>query len=223
MSLAVYMLAACAALMTPPTGDAHPVGAPGLIRFDATIGDPADAPRPAAVAVQPEPAPPGEVAAPPPFGAQGTNWVTFSAGVAYDLDEATDVNLRASFSHFLVDDVEISPELGLFYHDQAGGPEYSLNTALVFRWHLLKGEGWSLFADAGGGFLFSTDSVPPGGSHINFTPRVGVGCTYEMPRLGGRLQAGLRWHHVSNARITGDRENPANDAPMIYVGFMIPF
>lgn len=225
MTLAGHLLAACAALAAPPTGDGGPEPAAQRgLSFAATIGGTSGPPGDATLAWQPD-APPvaGATAPAAPFGTEGTNWLTLGAGVAYDLDEATDVNVRVSYSRFIVNDVEVSPELGFFYHDQAGGPEYSVNTALVFRWHLLKGEDWSLFADAGAGFLFSTDSVPPGGSHINFTPRVGIGCTYDVPALGGRLQAGLRWHHVSNARITGDRENPANDAPMIYVGFMIPF
>lgn len=164
-----------------------------------------------------------ELGAAEPFGAAGSNWLTFGGGIAYDLDDSTDANLRAAFSHFLVEGVEVSPELNLWYHDQAESDEWGINPAVVFRWHVWRGDDWTLFADAGIGALFTTDSVPTSGTHVNFTPRVGVGVTYNLPSLGGRLQAGLRWHHISNARITGDRGNPATDAPMVYIGLMIPF
>lgn len=189
---------------------------PRAISFAETPADPESAMGGGAASFVPS-------GAPEPFGAEGTNWLTFGGGIAYDLDDSTDVNLRAAFSHFVVDDVEISPELNLWYHDQEEHDEWGINPAVVFRWHVWKGEDWTLFADAGIGALFTTDSVPTGGTHVNFTPRVGVGVTYDLPSLGGRLQAGVRWHHISNARITGDRENPATDAPMVYVGLMIPF
>ena len=36
------------------------------------------------------------------------------------------------------------------------------------------------------------------------------------------LEAGLGWHHISNARINGDDENPSRDLPMLHVGLVFP-
>lgn len=156
------------------------------------------------------------------FGAAGQSWFTIGPGVASDFNDSVDTNLRGAYSYFLVDDVEVSVELNAWYHDQEGDDALGINPALVFRWHVPLNERWTIYADAGIGVLFSTDAVPHDGTHVNFTPRVGGGLTCAIGE-SARLQMGLRWHHISNARITGDRDNPARDAPMVYAGVMIPF
>jgi len=40
---------------------------------------------------------------------------------------------------------------------------------------------------------------------------------------GVRLQAGVRWAHISNARIKGDDDNPSRDSAMLYVALVFPF
>jgi hypothetical protein len=69
----------------------------------------------------------------------------------------------------------------------------------------------------------STDDVPNDGTSFNFTPRLGVGFTRQLTDSGIRLEGGLRWAHISNARITGDADNPARDSAMLYVGLIFPF
>jgi hypothetical protein len=72
--------------------------------------------------------------------------------------------------------------------------------------------------------VFSTSNTPRGGTSVNFTPKLGTGLTYQIREDSAtRLQAGLRWHHISNARVAGDADNPSRDAAMIYVGLMLPF
>ncbi len=199
--------------------DEIPEEAPGALRFTASLtqpGEPDPAHRPAGAAPEvPTPA--------PVYGARGTQCLAVGGGVAADFVDNTDVNAYLSYTYFLVDWVEVNAELGAWYHFQDNEDAAGLNPALVFRWHLIHRENWTFYVDAGIGLLFNTDSVPEGGTHINFTPRAGLGVTYRISESGARLQAGLRWHHISNARITGDRGNPATDAPMLYVGVIFPF
>src|SRR5436309_3218979 len=61
-----------------------------------------------------------------------------------------------------------------------------------------------------------------GGTGFDFMPRAGVGFTRRLTD-DMRLEAGLRWHHISNARIHGEARNPSRDAPMFYVGLIFPF
>jgi len=158
-----------------------------------------------------------------PFGAASTQYFTYGAGFAYNFAEANDLNLRIAWSYFIVDDVEFSAELNAWYFNQPGDDALGINPAFVFRWHAYNDGDWTIFTDAGIGLLFSTDDVPQGGTSFNFTPRVGGGFTYRIGDDQTRLQVGLRWHHISNARIRGDSDNPARDAVMLYAGIMVPF
>ncbi|QOI99581.1 MAG: acyloxyacyl hydrolase [Phycisphaeraceae bacterium] len=157
------------------------------------------------------------------FGTVGTTWMSVGAGVATILDDVTDVNLYGRVSKFLAQDFEVGFELGAWYFSQPGDDAGGINPNLLLRYHFWNEGPWTLFADAGIGLLFSSDNVPAGGTSANFTPRVGIGFTRELTSDGVRLEAGLRWHHISNARILGDDDNPARDLPLLYVGVTFPF
>ena len=158
----------------------------------------------------------------PTFGTKGTRWWTFGGGIADDLNESTDYNLRVAWSHFLATDIEFSLEANGWYFDQPGDNTFGINPAFVFRWHLYNEGNWSVFGDVGIGFLVTTDDTPDKGTSFNFTPRIGAGVTYRVSE-DVRLQFGLRWHHISNARLEGDSENPARAGVLLYAGVMIPF
>lgn len=157
------------------------------------------------------------------YGAEGTEWILLGTGVAHDFDDNTDFNLNIGYSRFLVDDVEWLLELAGWYHNQEGGDALSLNPAMEFRWHFYNAGRTSVFANAGIGVLGATDDVPDMGTSFNLNPRIGLGLTHQIGADGTRLIAGLRWHHISNARMTGEAQNPARDAPMLYLQFAIPF
>lgn len=167
----------------------------------------------------------GPRAAAAPFGAEGTQWWTFGGGVAHNLDDATDYNLRVAYSTFLIDRVEFSLELNAWYFDQRGDNAYGINPSMVVRMHFLRTDRWTAYVDPGIGLLFASDEVPDQGTGFDFMPRVGLGVTYALTEDPGgpRLQAGVRWHHISNARIQGDIDNPSRDAPMVYFGVMVPY
>jgi len=161
--------------------------------------------------------------APEPYGKEGTEWILFGGGAAYDLTQSTDINLNAAYSVFLIDDVEWLLELGAWYHAQDGDDAASLNPAMEFRWHFFNNGQTSVFLNGGIGMLFATDEVPDGGTGIDFTPRAGIGLTQRIGAGATRLVAGLRWHHISNARMNGEDKNPSRDAPMLYVQIAVPF
>ncbi len=170
---------------------------------------------------------PGETIAEAPaagrYGAEGTEWILLGTGVAHDFDQNTDFNLNIGYSRFLVDDVEWLLELAGWYHNQEGDDAASLNPAMEFRWHFYNRGRTSVFANAGIGVLGATDEVPDMGTNFNLNPRIGLGLTHQIGADGTRLIAGLRWHHISNARMTGEAQNPSRDAPMLYLQFAIPF
>lgn len=170
---------------------------------------------------QPEPEP----TPPPParFGDAGSRWWTVGAGFANDLHESTDINLHGAYGYFLIEHVEFSLELAAWHFEQRGDDALGINPAMLFRWHFVNEDPWSVFVDAGIGLLFTNDNVPEGGTSADFTPRVGIGATRRITPGGARLQAGLRWHHLSNARILGDLTNPSRDGLLLYAGVQWPF
>lgn len=156
------------------------------------------------------------------YGQQGSTWLTLGGGAAYDFEGSTDSNLHVAWSRFLAQDVEFALEAGGWYYNQPGDNTGGISGVFLFRWHFVNTGDWTLYADAGIGLLGAFDEVPDGGTSFNFQPRAGVGVTRRIADDDTRLQVGLRWHHISNARIQGDEDNPSRDAPMLYAGIVIP-
>lgn len=161
------------------------------------------------------------------FARQGEwRWVIYG-GFADDLRRSDlQVNLNVGASYFVVDDLSVNFELGGFYFDQEDRPTsedaFGANFALLFRWHIISRENWSFYTDGGGGFLIATEEVPDTGTIFNFTPQAGFGFSFDVGDEGARLMTGVRWHHISNARMWGEDENPGRDAIMGYVGLSFP-
>ncbi len=161
-----------------------------------------------------------------PFGRAGSRYWGLLSGAGFALendDDSTDLNLAVTYHYFLARDVEVIGELGGWYFSQAGDNAGGINPGFTFRWHFVNRGAWTIYADAGAGLLFATDNVPDGGSSFNFMPRAGVGASLRVNEEGSRAYLGTRWHHISNARINGDSQNPDRDGVMIYAGLMFPF
>ena len=89
---------------------------------------------------------------------------------------------------------------------------------LLARWHFYERDRLSLYLDGGAGFLLADRNVPPGGTHFNFTPQVGVGATWLLDDHT-YLYGGARFWHLSNAGIWGQDRNPSVDKSFMgYVG-----
>ncbi|MBY0307803.1 MAG: acyloxyacyl hydrolase, partial [Phycisphaerales bacterium] len=150
---------------------------------------------------------------------------------ARDSDPGTHADVFVAWSTFLGRGLEIQIEASGWYFDQARGDTGGAGLAFNLRWHGLHGSygqaasdgyDWTLYADLGIGVIASGDDVPPEGSSFNLAPRVGVGFTARLGESDRRLVAGVRWHHMSNARVNGDSNNPDFNAPMFYVGLEWP-
>jgi hypothetical protein len=159
------------------------------------------------------------------FGVAGSSFWTVGGGYMNNFgdDQAGEVHL--AYSHFLADDLEFSLELSAWYFDQEGENTGAISPIANVRWHFLHDEAydWSIFGEAGFGFLFAFDNVPDGGTGFNFLPRFGAGFTKQLNNEGARLMAGVRWQHISNGRIEGDARNPGRDSVMLFAGVMFPF
>lgn len=162
-------------------------------------------------------------ATPHAWGSEGSEWWTFTAGGAADFADSHDLKLGAGYTTFVVDDVEFTVEAGLWYFDQPGDDAVGASGSMIFRWHFINEQSWSLFADAGIGMMVASDNVPDGGTGFDVLPRFGLGATMQLDDAGTRAQVGFHWHHISNARIHGEDRNPSRDGLMLYAGIIVPF
>jgi hypothetical protein len=165
------------------------------------------------------------------YGHAGSRWWTIGAAYANNFQSDSDFNLHIAFSTFLADDLEFAIEGAGWYFHQKGDDTGGLSGSMAFRWHFLHADdyNWSVFGDAGIGMLVGFDEVPDGGTGFNFLPRVGAGFTKALndsidgESRGARLMVGVRYHHISNGRISGDSRNPARDAVCVYAAITFPF
>lgn len=162
------------------------------------------------------------------FGTKG-QWYWGVAGGAAFGEGDQHYTTRFNLHHFLADGLEVNFTFAGWYFDQEALPNgegddtFGGSFSFGFRWHFVSRETWSLYLDTGIGVMGSGEEVPAGGTEFNFLPRAGVGGTVQLFDSNMRLDAGLAWHHVSNASISGSDDNPAFDGVMIYAGIMVPF
>ena len=160
--------------------------------------------------------------APPQFGeADSMRWTLLIGGGAQFDDLRNQVSrVGLGVSYFLVDDLSLSLELNGMHFDQRGGNAAGINTTLLMRYHFITDERWTFYFDGGAGIMGTSRSVPLKGSRFNFTPQAGFGFTHVLD-ADKRFMAGIRWHHVSNART--HLPNPGRDSFLLYAGLTVPF
>lgn len=163
------------------------------------------------------------------FGQAGARAWTLGGLYAHNFNEANDFNAHVAWSNFLADDFEFGVEAAGWYFNQPGQDTGGVSGSMLVRWHFAHDESysWSVFVDGGIGLLAAFDEVPAGGTEFNFLPRLGAGATFALgdgrDGQSPRLMVGARWHHMSNARIRGDSDNPARDGLAGYLSIVFPF
>ena len=105
--------------------------------------------------------------------------------------------------------------------DGAGdGDSWGGGGGALVRWHFVREETWTVFAEAGCGVVVSSEAIPDRGTTTNFTPRVNIGASFALsPTSDLLVRAG--WFHMSNAQ-TGE-ENDGVDAASIGIGLSFAF
>jgi hypothetical protein len=229
MSVPTVAMCADVALQNPDSPPSAGADAAGLdlaparidIQPQATPAEPAKSEQAAAQPAKLETGP-----ARVQFGDAGTTWTTLGGGMAYN-GKDSDENIFLTYEYFIAKNVELFGELGVWQFSQPGPDATGFNLSIVTRWHFINKGKWTLFGDIGIGLLGATDPVPRRdgevGTQFNFTPRAGGGFTRQLSDDGVRLEVGLRWAHVSNARISGNNDNPGRDSLMLYAGLIFPF
>ena len=156
----------------------------------------------------------------PRFGAAGSwRWQILGGG-GIGTDSISNAQLGAGVSWFVVDDLSIDVQANGDYFSQSGPSAWGGDVELLFRWHFLARDTWSLYVDGGCGLMWTSHDVPPDSASFNFTPQAGAGMTWEIA-ADTRLMLGARWFHASNAN-TGS-PNPSYNGVFAYAGVSFGF
>ena len=131
--------------------------------------------------------------------------ITAHAGAGYEFREDITVNVELLSGAVNNDD------------SKKAGAVFGLD--LLLRWHLLKGDGWTVYLDGGAGFQLATTDYPSD-SFWNFRLMIGPGATWQVTEQI-QLMGGVRYLHISNAYTTNINEGL--DAAQLYFGLMVPF
>ena len=155
------------------------------------------------------------------FVAKGA-WNTYAFGaVAFgDGDKGELYTAHLGISYYFADKwaIALEPFGGLV--DSAVDDNGELvGLDLLFRWHFLTGERFSLHLEGGAG-IQQADTDCPSDNHFNFRPQLGLGATVRLTE-DFSLLTGVRYLHISNAGITNG--NDGFDGAMVYLGAMLKF
>jgi len=122
--------------------------------------------------------------------------------------------------YYFRNDLSLNAELGYYRNDQHG-PEANVAAAdILLRHHLLDRGRFSLFLDAGGAVSYADQRTPYYGTYFNFMEEAGVGSTFQL-KDNLHLLGGVRFYHLSNARLDGPEHNPSINAYQFYLGVII--
>lgn len=157
-----------------------------------------------------------------PF-AKGSRYWSVTLGASRDPDLGRIYLTQFSVDHYIHDDLSIRAGLNFGYAraDRTdggvqGGPE------LGFRWHFISQERFSTFLDGSAAAIIHENPLTEDSLRFNFDLQAGFGATLHFTD-DTHLQAGIRWHHLSNARIRGKSRNLGYDGPLLYGGVMWRF
>ncbi|MDG2292716.1 MAG: acyloxyacyl hydrolase [Phycisphaerales bacterium] len=156
------------------------------------------------------------------FGSEGSQRWALMGGWGIDVKHSSnnEMTFGAKWEYFIADGFAFAPELKMWGFFQEGEDAFGVSLDLLFEWHFIRHDTWSIYGDAGVGILGSTKNVPIDGSEFNFTPQAGLGICWDVGE-GNRWFVGVRWHHISNASLYSN--NPGRDSILVYTGLNMPF
>ncbi|MSR19046.1 MAG: acyloxyacyl hydrolase [Phycisphaerales bacterium] len=157
------------------------------------------------------------------FGEEGSWRVNLLAGYMNNLDGIQSEQVLLGFSWFCLSGFSVDAQLnGQYFQQDISGNTGGGGADILFRWHFVRRDTFSVYLDGGFGMVFTGSDVPSGGATMNFTPQAGAGLTFAPdPSADWRIMAGVRWYHLSNAR-TGSG-NPGLNGVQCYAGITLPF
>jgi putative salt-induced outer membrane protein YdiY len=151
--------------------------------------------------------------------ARGT-WTAQTYGAFAGANNEALISANVGAGYHIIDNLSLNVEAAGYAAFQQGGDDTgAAELRLIMRHHLIARQRWTIFADVGEGVFEAADRVPPGGTRLNFIFRAGLGATYQLSE-NTYLIGGIRYYHLSNAKMEGAERNPGINGVEGYVGVM---
>lgn len=182
---------------------------------------------PPALADGPSSATPASPATPAAAGgedfAKGVWTLSLYGGYVHDYQNDGDLGFGSvGVGYYVADRFAVGAEVRGFGISQEGPNAPAVEANLFIRHHLIVADPWTLYIDGSAGVFYADHEVPAGGTHFNFMEDTGLGATYRLDD-GVYLMGGVRYFHISNARIHGNDRNPSVNGLEGYFGVMFTF
>lgn len=171
--------------------------------------------------------PPARAAPPAPPArdplAEGSSWWSVTGGVSFD-DRLGQIHLvQAGLGYGVAPDVGVHFGVTLGYAHSLRTKDHVLGGPEVGAiWRFAQSGRWSGYLDGSAGAVVHEEPLTEESLRFNFDLQAGLGAGYAL-RGGTLLRGGVRWHHLSNARIRGKPRNLGYDGPLLYAGVTVPF
>ena len=152
---------------------------------------------------------------------QGTWTLTSYGAYAHNFDGERESigSATAGIGYYIFNNFALNGEIGYQYNGQSGPDANVSMLALLLRHHLFHAGRFSFFIDFGVGVSYANQRTPTDGTYFNFIEKVGLGTTFQI-KDNLNVLGGVRFFHMSNARIDGPERNPSINATQIYVGLL---
>lgn len=166
-----------------------------------------------------------ESSAPPatdPF-AEDARWWSVSGGVSVDNRLGQIHLVQAGLGCVLAPDLGVHAGVTLGYAHALRTKDHLVGGPQVGAiWRLAHAGRWSGYLEGLAGAVVHEEPMTDESLPFNFDLQAGLGAGYALGG-GSVLRGGVRWHHLSNARIRGKPRNLGYDGPLVYVGVAVPY
>lgn len=136
--------------------------------------------------------------------------------------EVDQFGLRARHLWYSSDNVAFGVGLSAMNFLVGGADVQGLEADAIGRFTFWRGDDLSVFVETTGGYLQSTDGIPPGGTEWNFTFSFGPGVDIPIGD-GVDLMTGVTYHHISNALGRESPRNPSQNEADLWIGLGFRF
>jgi hypothetical protein len=154
---------------------------------------------------------------------EDSRWWSVTGGVSFD-DRLGQIHVvQAGLGYGLAPDLEVHAGVTLGYAHALRTKDHLVGGPQVGAiWRLAHAGRWSGYLDGLAGAVVHEEPLTETSLRFNFDLQAGLGAGYAL--AGGTLvRGGIRWHHLSNARVRGKPRNLGYDGPLLYVGVVVPY
>lgn len=149
---------------------------------------------------------------------RGTGMFSIEGRYVVGVEDGEDLpNVALAYDHLVLDNFSLGLEVAGYGYFKDGDDTAAIGLHGRLRHHVFEfGDDATMFLGVGFGPIYGGESMPAGGTHLNFVSRAGLGGAWKV-RDDMVLTLGVDFWHLSNGQIV-DGENPAINGVQGYVG-----